>query len=77
MSISARIRKHDRFSVAVLIRKAALGRTPDSPWAMFSWVKQIAIFSTRFFDLAYEFDYGSDTERRMFLLFVAEALESE
>lgn len=60
------------------IRAAALGPTPRGYHAhLWSWVDpHTANTVARDHDLRW-FLYSTDTERRMFLLFVAEALESQ
>lgn len=61
------------------IRAAALGSTPQSPEAISCWVgndcwKVYGLGVNEELDL---FWVATDTERRFFLLFVAEALESQ
>jgi len=61
------------------IRRAALGPTPcKDPGAIMFWCGDDANKVWRFClpnGDGYDFRQGTDTERRMFLLFVAEALE--
>jgi len=72
-------------SISARIRKAALGPTPREYEWLYGWVgwgtaehQALKDHSVWVSQGVSEFtDMGKNTERRMYLLFVAEALESE
>lgn len=68
-------------SIPAQLRKAALGRTPVIPDFLYNWVEYGALRCTEDYLVAFfgptSWAFATDTERRMFLLFVAEALESQ
>jgi len=66
-------------TIANEVRKAALGRLPAEPWSLSNWLQSNDAFRKVYrehIDAGWYATRVSNHVRRMFLLFVAEALSS-